>query len=50
MTKGNFPVHLIKALEARGNWKQIDETDAVEQADFFWRQVNLGFAGYDKID
>jgi hypothetical protein len=50
VSKGNFPCHLIRALEARGNWKQQEETDAVESADFYWRQVNLGFSGYDKID
>jgi hypothetical protein len=49
-TKGNFPLHIINALNARGNWKQIEESEAIENSDFYWRQVNLGFSGYDKID
>ena len=51
VTKGNFPNHVIKALGERGNWKQVMEEDqAIETTDFFWRQVNLGFSGYDKVD
>ena len=50
VTKGNYPNHVIKALGDRGNWKQVTEEEAIEQADFFWRQVNLGFSGYDKVD
>jgi hypothetical protein len=50
VTKGNYPNHVIKALGDRGNWKQVSEEEAIEQADFFWRQVNLGFSGYDKVD
>jgi len=37
-------------LEARGNWKQIPEDEAIEHADFYWRPINLGFEGYHKID
>jgi hypothetical protein len=50
VSKGNYPIHIVKALESRGNWKLIGEEDAIEHADFFWRQVNLGFSGYDKVD
>jgi len=51
VTKGNFPNHVIKALAERGNWKQVMEEDqAIDTTDFFWRQVNLGFSGYDKVD
>ena len=49
-SKGNFPCHLIKALESRNNWCQIPEEEAVENADFYWRQVNFGSEGYRKID
>lgn len=50
VTKGNYPVHIIKTLENRGNWRQVPDEDAIENVDFFWRQVNLGFSGYDKVD
>jgi hypothetical protein len=43
VSKGNYPNHLINALEARGNWRQISEDEAIDSADFYWRQVNLGF-------
>lgn len=49
-TKGNYPQHIVKALTDRGNWKQVTEEEAIESSDFFWRQVNLGFSGYDKVD
>jgi hypothetical protein len=42
-TKGNYPNHIISALEQRGNWRAVTEEEAIEEADFFWRQVNLGF-------
>jgi hypothetical protein len=35
--KGNFPIHIIQALESRGNWKRIPEEDALTEADFYWR-------------
>ena len=50
VSKGNFPNHLIECLKNRGNWTQIDEDGCIEVVDFFWRQVNLGFSGYDKVD
>ncbi len=28
----------------------MSEEEAIETCDFFWRQVNLGFSGYDKVD
>jgi len=28
----------------------MEEDQAIETTDFFWRQVNLGFSGYDKVD
>jgi hypothetical protein len=28
----------------------VDEDGCIETVDFFWRQVNLGFSGYDKVD
>jgi hypothetical protein len=37
-------------LEARGNWKRIPEEEALENANFYWRQVNLLADGYNKID
>lgn len=37
-------------MQARGNWKQIPEEEAVESADFYWRPVNFGFEGYHRID
>lgn len=48
--KGNFPSHIIAALEARGNWKRIPEEDALDQADFYWRQINLLADGYNTIN
>jgi len=50
VSKGNFPCHLIECLKQRGNWTQVPEEDCVDTVDFYWRQVNLGFAGYDKVD
>jgi cobalamin biosynthesis Mg chelatase CobN len=50
VSKGNYPCHIVNALNARGNWTQIGEEDAVELADFYWRQINFGYAGYDKMD
>ena len=50
VSKGNYPNHIVKALTARGNWERKDEEDWHEGIDFYWRQVNLGFQGYDKID
>ena len=55
VSKGNYPNHLIRCLEARGNWMQAAEEDCLEEGaapviDFYWRQVNLGFSGYDKVD
>jgi hypothetical protein len=48
--KGNFPNHIILALENRGNWKRVSEEEAIEQADFYWRQVNLLADGYNQIN
>jgi hypothetical protein len=28
----------------------LPEEDCVEYVDFYWRQINLGFTGYDRID
>ena len=49
-SKGNYPVHVVRALEQRGNWRQLPDEDAIENVDFYWRTINLGFSGYDKID
>jgi hypothetical protein len=46
---GNYPHHIIQAMEARGNWRQISEDIAVEEADFFWRPYNFGPYGYNRI-
>lgn len=48
--KGNFPNQIIKQMEARGNWKLIPEDEAIENADFYWRPINLGPEGYSKMD
>ena len=37
VSKGNYPSHLVNALEARGNWKRIPEEEAIDNADFYWR-------------
>jgi hypothetical protein len=37
VTKGNYPNHIIKALEQRQNWKLVSEEEAIENCDFFWR-------------
>ena len=42
-SKGNYPNHLISSLEARGNWRRIEEEDPIEETDLYWKQVNLGF-------
>jgi hypothetical protein len=39
-----------EAMKERGNWKQLNEEVGLEQADFFWRCINLGVSGYDAID
>ena len=48
--KGNFPKHIKDALLRRGNWNQIDEEGAIENANFLWQQLNLSFRGYDRLD
>jgi hypothetical protein len=48
--KGNYPKHIIRALTARGNWKLIDEENAIETANLFWKQLNFTFLAYDKFD
>ena len=48
--KHNYSCHVRDALLARGNWKEIDEEVGIETADLFWKQTNLGFRGYDKVD
>ena len=48
--RGNYPNQIIDALALRGNWRQISEDDAVEQADFYWRPINFSYAGYRLID
>lgn len=41
--RGNFPNHIIAALKARGNWSQVAEEVAIENSNFYWRQLNLTF-------
>ena len=48
--RGNFPNHIINSLKARGNWTQIAEEVALEQSNFYWRQLNLNFRDYDTLD
>ena len=48
--KGNFPNHIINALKARGNWTQVSEEVAIENCNFYWRQLNLNWENYDKLD
>jgi hypothetical protein len=50
VTKGNYPMAVVEAMKARGNWKQLNEEVGLETADFFWRCNNLGISGYDAID
>jgi hypothetical protein len=28
----------------------MQEEDCIEYVDFYWRQINLGFTGYDRIE
>lgn len=48
--KGNYPNHVIKALEARGNWARIEEEKAIDHSNFYWRQTNLNFQAYHEVD
>jgi hypothetical protein len=48
--KGNYPHQIIQAMEARGNWQQIPEEEAIERADFYWRCINFGYEGYHRLD
>ena len=43
VTEGNFPCHVIAELKKRGNWSQIDKEQAIQSANFFWKQLNLNF-------
>jgi hypothetical protein len=48
--KGNYPKHIVDGFMSRGNWKLVEEDDAIEKANFYWRQLNLSFLAYDKFD
>ena len=48
--RGNFPGHIKKNLEARGNWSMVEEEGAIENSNFLWTQLNLSFRGYDRLD
>jgi hypothetical protein len=48
--KGNYPNHLIKALQERGNWSQVAEEVGIDTCNFLWRQLNLNFQSYDQLD
>ena len=48
--KGNYPNHLIKALQDRGNWSQVAEEVGIDTCNFLWRQLNLNFQSYDQLD
>lgn len=48
--RGNYPQQIVKQMEARGNWKQIPEEEAIENADFYWRPINFGPEGYKLVD
>jgi hypothetical protein len=54
VSKGNYPNHLIKSLGKRGNWTQVSEEECNDEngppVSFYWRQVNMGFSGYNKLD
>ena len=48
--RGNFPNHVIEALKARRNWKQLSEEVAITECNFYWRQLNFSFREYDALD
>ena len=48
--RGNYPNHIIAALKARGNWTQVAEELAIDTCNFYWRQLNLNYQGYDQVD
>ena len=48
--RGNCPGHVVHALKARGNWTQVAEEVAIDNSNFYWRQLNLGFGSYDSLD
>ena len=50
VTEGNFPCHVIAELKKRGNWSQIDKEEAIQKANFFWKQLNFNFRSYDELD
>ena len=50
VTEGNFPCHVIEQLKKRGNWSQIDKEVAIQQSNFFWKQLNFNFKQYDDLD
>jgi hypothetical protein len=37
VSKGNYPSHITNGLLSRGNWKLIEEDDAIDKAHFYWR-------------
>ena len=47
--KGNYPATLRGVMKARGNWTEVSEDDACEQANFMFRPVNFGHP-VSKID
>ena len=46
---GNYPATLRAVMNARGNWQEVPQDDAIEQCNFVFRPVNYGYQGYDKI-
>ena len=47
---GNYPATLRAVMNARGNWQEVPQDDAIEQCNFVFRPVNYGYQGYDKIN
>jgi hypothetical protein len=39
---GNYPANLRKVMNARGNWVEVDQENATDQANFIFRPVNFG--------
>jgi len=47
---GNYPKTLINVMQARGNWQEISDDDAINNANFIFRPVNFGPSGYHKLN
>ena len=39
---GNYPAQLRNLMKARGNWTEVDQDNAIDDAQFIFRPVNFG--------